>query len=628
MKKEYLEKLKQKLSKLSEDEKKQRDLYLRRLATGEVYGPNTGYPSIDKIWLKEYPEIAILEDCPQQTMYEMLKESIVGHEDDVILVFDMGNKENSVDITGRELLHNIDVLANNLQKKGIKEGQYVAASFANSPEPIYLLYALNKIGAVMCPIDPRTNVLNLVSDLNDLKVSVYVGITDTYKNFKKANKMIKNRIDHDDVYIVPVVKSLNNKKLNFAYKLSRAIKGNFTIKKEKAWDELFVENKSSSNFPNYTKNKLALICYTGGTTGIHKGVKISNDSMNSMVFSHKYLVENINRGDIFMNILPQFMIFGMFTIHLALCRGLKTHLLIDSSPEHFVDNLIRLNPAIAFGGPVHWETLINNPKIFEGSFSNLRAPVSGGEKLSKAKEEAINKELELAGAQEDMWIGYGASELSGSVTLKRGKRDKNGTIGKMHIYDTAMFVNPETGEELMYNEIGEYYISTPSFMMGYLNKPEEDSKAIYIDENGLKWFKSGDLGLIDEEGNIKLTGRKKRMFVCGLDNVYPFVLEELINTIDNVKKCAVVNIPDDVLREIPKAHIVLKEDTIEKRKETILKIQKLITENISKNVVPRQFQFDEKLLYTPNGKIDFERIRQIDIENIEMQENHKLIKGK
>ncbi len=627
MTKEDLIALKEKISKLSEEELKKRNLYLRGLANGTIQGPPVGYASIDRLWLKEYPEESILEECPHQTMYEMLKESISGYEDDIILVFDMGSKKNSTEISGRELLEKIDLLASNLQKKGIKPGQRVATSFANTPEAVYMLYALNKIGAIMCPIDPRANAYNIQSDLNDLQASVYVGITDTYKEFRKANNKLKNQLNEDNIYIVPAVKSLNNKVIKFVYKLSRALQGNFTIKKEQAWDHLF-DYATNCNFNDISgsEDQLAVICYTGGTTGVHKGVKISNASMNNMVFSHKYLVENINRGDIFMDILPQFMIFGMFTIHLALCRGLKTHLLLDSAPEHFVDNLIRLNPAIAFGGPVHWETLIDNPKLVKDSLTNLCAPVSGGEKLSKAKEEAINVALEKAGAKEDMWIGYGASELSGSVTLKRGKRDRNGTIGKMHVYDNAMIIDPETKEELMYNQIGEFYISTPSLMMGYLNMPDEDQKAIFTDEYGTRWFRSGDLGLADTEGNIELTGRQKRLFVCGVDNVYPFILEELINTIDNVKKCAVVNIPDDVLREIPKAHIVLIEDTPEKRQKVILQIEKLVIEKISKNVIPRQYQFDEQLLYTPNGKIDFEEIRRLDLEQLKNEHQNTKIK--
>ncbi len=603
MEKQDLINLKTKISKLSDKEKKLRDLYLRRLANGELQGQPVGYPSIDKLWLKEYPEQAIIEEFPKQTLYDAICESIKDHENDIFLIFYLNDKE-QVEITGRELLDNIELVADNLLKRGINPKDKVAISFANTPESIYVMYALNKIGAVICPIDPRSNLFNLEHDLIDLDAKTYIGILDTAKTAKKVAK----KVHLENIIFVSPLNALKNTKLKKAYELLQMFKGNFTIKKAEKWRTLTSSsNLDNETYPNFQDNQVAIICYTGGTTGIHKGVEITNEAMNNLIYSHKYLVNNIDRQDTFMNILPQFMIFGLFTVHLAICRGLKTYLLVDSSPENFVKHLVDINPAMAFGGPIHWETLIDNPLLAKGSLSNLRVAVTGGEKLPLAKEVKINETLKKIEAPEELWNGFGASELSGSVTLKRGKRDRDGTVGKLHVYDNAMVVDEE-GNELLYGEIGELYILTSSLMNGYYNNATETENAIYVDEHGQRWFRTGDLALIDLDGNIEITGRKKRLFVSGVVNVYPFAIEEIVSSLPNVKKCLVTNVPDPVLRDVPKIHIVLENDTEENRKTIIKLIKKEILEKLFKEAIPKYFEFHEELLYTPNGKIDYKTI--------------------
>lgn len=382
------------------------------------------------------------------------------------------------------------------------------------------------------------------------------------------------------------------------------------------WKSVCKHMNNKSTYPPYSLDKLAVISYTGGTTGVHKGVLLSNDALNILVHSHKYIMGDVGRGDRFMDILPQFMIYGIFSLHLALCMGLKTYLLIDSSPKNFVDNLIRINPAMVFGGPVHWETLIDNPKLTSNCLSNMKSPVSGGEKLPLSKEKILDDVLIKAGSQGCMCNGYGASELGGSVTLKLGKQSAAGTVGKLHVFDNAKIVSPDTGEELSYNEVGELYITTPSLMLGYFKRESEEEKAIVKDQDGVRWFVTGDLAKIDENGDIEITGRRKRLFVCGLNNVYPPEMEELINTIPNVKSCVVVNVPDREFREVPKVHMVLENDTEESRTTVIKLVKKCISENIGKEVLPRYYEFHAELLHTPNGKIDFEGIRKQDMKKM------------
>ena len=350
--------------------------------------------------------------------------------------------------------------------------------------------------------------------------------------------------------------------------------------------------------------------------------------MNTLVFAHKYLVPNVKRKDKFVNILPQFMIYGLFTMHLGLCLGFETHQMLDPSPDKFVDYLIKINPAVAFGGPVHWERLIDNPKLKKDSLTNMKTPISGGESLPRVKEEKISLALKNAGSKVPICNGFGASELGGSVTVNYGKDWEAGTVGKLHIFDNAKIIDPVTKEELPYDREGELLISTPALMMGYLNNPEEEKKAISVDEEGIRWFDTGDIASMNRKGNITIKGRSKRLFVCGVDKVYPPEMEEIISKIPNIEKCAVVNVPDEVLREVPKVHAVLKEDTEEARKKATDNIIISISEKVGESVVPKYFEFHDDLIYTSNGKIDFDGLRKKDLEEMSKNNPTKIIKNK
>ncbi len=605
----------------SKKEQQQRNIYLRKLLTGQIQGPLTGKPSIDKPHLKFYPEEALKQELPETTMYDYMYKLNKDHLDEIALIFDTGFDETK--ITYRELFENIDIVAKNLKKKGIKKNDKVALSFANTPESAYCIYALNKIGATACLIDPRITPYNLERDLKDLQAKMFIGVSESYNSLKQ----VKNKVGMKNIVIVPTIQSSSNKKMKNLYISSKILNGSHPLRLNKQWSNLIAKNHTVNIQPESNeKDKVAVISYTGGTTGIHKGVKLSNDAMNNMVFAHNYVMGDIERGAKFMNILPQFMIYGIFTLHLGLCRGFENHILLDSSPEHFVDNLIRINPAMAFGGPVHWETLINNPKITANCFSNMRAPVSGGEKLPLAKEKEISKALLKGGSQQKMCNGYGASELGGSVTLKEGDKNKDGTIGRLHVYDNAKVVNPKTEEELSYHESGELWISTPSIMLGYYNRDDETEKALIKDETGTTWFKTGDLAEIDENGDIQLTGRSKRLFVCGLNNVYPPEMEELIYSIPLVKQCVVVNVPDEELREVPKVHLVLNQDNEENRKKVTEMIPSLISERIGEEVLPHYYEFHDNLKHTLNGKIAYEEIRKDDLKQMKLQKPKEMIK--
>ena len=169
----YLVEYKNKLANLSEEEKVLRDLYLRKLHTGEIQGPTLGYPSIDKVWLKYYTEDAIKASIPKMSVYDYLKQCNLNYESNIALSY-FGKK-----ITFEELFLHIDDTAYSLKKLGLKKGDIITISLPNIPEAVYLFYACSKIGVIANMVDPRTSSDGIKKYIDEVN-SKYVVIVDMY----------------------------------------------------------------------------------------------------------------------------------------------------------------------------------------------------------------------------------------------------------------------------------------------------------------------------------------------------------------------------------------------------------------------------------------------------------------
>lgn len=626
MTKEELIKLKEDISALSEEDKKERDLYLRGLANGDIQGPPVGYPSIDKPWLKHYPTSAVTDCVPTGSMYDYLYSCIKDSPNDVLIEF-CGRK-----ITAGEILRNIDSHENYLKMVGIKEGDVVALALANQPESVYFIYALNKMGAIPCNIDPRLNADDIKRDLVSSGAKSFIGIPDTYSKVKQISK----NYSLDNIFIVSPLNSSANSIVFNAVKLMLNVKdimhGNYVINKSHKLKMINLFDGDRDNaFSNENVNKrdqLAVIVHTGGTTGKHKGVHISNGAINTTVDQHKYLMENVEYGDTLYNPMPAFMSYGMTTMHLCLCSRLHMYMMPTSSPKTFGKEIKDMKPNIIYGGPIHYQSgRMSKDLKKEGDYlSNTKIAVSGGEKINLEEEKRNNEFYKKRGFQDEIFNGYGASEMCGVFSVKQGKKNSLGSVGYPFPKNSVCIVDPDTKEELYgENNIGELLLSGESLMLGY-DIPEESNKVIH---DG--WFNSGDLGYINEDGELFITGRKKRQFVSGVDKVYCPLIEEIVESLPMVEKCVVVGVSDDDLRKVPYIFIELSKEyqNVGFEAEIEEQIKKLVQNHINKSSVPRFFDFSNKILYTSQGKIDFVSMEKEAEQNItNQQQNMKKRKTK
>ena len=591
-------------------------------------------PSKLNLNMNFYNEEAKTATIPEESEYNFLYERNKNYMNNIALSFA------NLDITYEELHTKIDEYARSLYKRGVRENDIIALSVANTPEAIYLNYALNKLGAIIVPVNPLDKDYKIMQDLKVVKPKMFIGLNDTYKKIKSAS-------DNLDIILFPYTKSLDNNLIKVLYSVKQVLSGNFLISLDNNLSYILKKYSNTEDvvYPPHKINKVGDIMFTGGSSGTHKGVMLSENGINAVVKSLDY-VTNLTPGEKFMGNLPMFMAFGKLAMHYALCKSLHVDLTLKPLPKDFKEELYRTKPAGVFAWPIQWENFINSifteitgndekidfslnknedyKKYLENlkrlvekcdknklDLSWLKMGVSGGEQLKMFTEVLCSMLFEELGAKDVLWNGLGMTEMWAPVSVKMGKKNSNGTVGVVIPFNNQMIIAPVTKEELGFNKEGLLCVTGPGMMQGYYNN-EEETKNSFIYKDSTKWLLTGDIALVNESGEIVYVDRAKRSFVCGIENIYPQRIENLLSSIPEIRESIVTKIKDNDMQYVPKYHISLYDEStdIDSLKN---KIHKLISKTLGDNNQARYYEFYyEPLTRTANGKLDPKPYQEFD----------------
>lgn len=603
-----LDNYKKSIANLSINDQKLRDLYLRDLALGKIMGPTTGYASIDKPWLQFYDEEAIKKDFDPMSAYQLMESRNIGHENEIAIEY-FGRK-----ITYGELLKNIDETAKALLEFGIGKGDMVLMSLPNTPEAEYLFYALNKIGAVANCIDPRSSVDSIREEIEHFNIKNIFDIDVIYgkvKDFPKDINIVNVSPFESMPFGIKQLAKLKSKKINID---DRTITWNNFIKLAK-------KSKLEKVEPCYEANKLAAIVHTGGTTGTPKGVMMTNEEMNGLIYQMMYGYTEFERGQRFINFMPTFIALGLNnSTHLSACLGLHSYMIPSFEPEDMPDLLLKYKPNIFLCGPMHLPIIMRNEKVQQSDLSFLQVICSGGEKLPEKIQSDFQEFLKEHKSKANMWIGYGATETSAGIACMKNNCFTYDSVGIPYLKNTVAVYDPATGEEICgYNKAGEFRINAPTIMEGYSGKHSgETDDVISVDGFGRKWYHSGDIGHISEDGHLYIDGRMKQIIMRKAFKIYPQVIEQLILKNPNVQECAVVGVYDDDEFRVPVANIVLK-DQDSKNDEDKNAVVEFVDEQVAKELPEYStlagYNFVSALPRTAIGKVDFKALEKKGIES-------------
>lgn len=593
--KEYREKI----SKLSSEERKKRDLYLKGLATGSICGPQTGKPSIDKPWLKYHSDEAILCDIPKKTIYQNLFDNSQNHLSDIAIMY-FGRK-----ITYEQLFANIDDVAKALSACGLKYGDVITLLSVTTPEAIYLFYAANKMGITINLLDPRTNE-SRIKEMCDETNSKYVFVIEQY------GEKIKNALKNSDCKIVDLSAF---ESLPLGLKMLAKFK---TIKNKgvnQKWND-FIKCKENMPVPKtvpFDENHTACIDYTGGTTGIPKGAKLTDYNMNAITTQYSVLDVGIERGQKMLNIMPMFLAYGINMLNMSLNVGVTNVLIPNFKVDELDKFMLKYKPEHFMGVPVHFEYLLKSEKMDGVDLGYWKTPAAGGDSTALTIEQRMLDFLKNHNSSSKFMKGYGLTEMSSAAATTTISANSLGSVGIPLVKNNFCVRSFDSDQECRYNELGELYITGPSMMQEYFNNPEETQKAIVINENGERELHTGDIGYIDENGLLFIKDRKKRVIIRpDGHNVFPSTIENVIRRHPAVKNCAVIKskATESISGSWAKAVVVLKDEYLGQEDLVEEELKALCLENLPERDVAQFYSFVDSLPYTGSGKVDTLKLEQ------------------
>lgn len=491
------------------------------------------------------------------------------------------------EITYKELDRMMDKAAQGLIDLGVKKGDRVALHMQNCPAFVISYFGAQRAGAVTVPFNPMFKGAELEYELNDCGAETLIGEDTLYGEVEK----IRNKTSLKNVILASLTDYLPEKPVFLAAGERKAMKRSFDA--TTPFIE-FLERAKDEPVNNVTDMKadLAILQYTGGTTGMPKGAMISHEALSCAATGSASWFR-LREDDVVLGVTPFFHTMGQqVTMAAPLVAGSHIVLLTRFVPEIVAQVIDHYRCSFWVGAPTMFTALVNMPGVERYNFNSFRILVTGGADISTALQDKI-KELS---PRSTLLEGYGLTEClpQGGVVTPAYRR-KPGFLG-IPQYDLKI-MDEETGtREMPPNEKGEIAIKALTMMKGYWNKPEETKKVLRND-----WLFTGDIGVMDEEGYVKILGRDKEMLKCSGFSVFPTEVENLLYRHPAVKECAVIGITDAYRGQTPKAFIILKPDYL--GKVTVGDMLEWSKENMAAYKAPRVIQFMEELPKSAAGKV-------------------------
>jgi len=555
--------------------------------------------STEKFWTKSYdPHVPKTLQYPTEDLGTILSKSMEQFPDRIGFYF-MDNE-----ILFKDVLKSAQIFATFLQKNGLKKGDIVAMNIPNLPQYLFALYGTFLAGGVSTGLSPLLSPVEMIFQLSDCKAKFVVTLDILYE---KVYPKILEKLPDLEVIIptnVSEYMGLPKIKVILGKMLKKIPKGKINPWPGKKVVPFLEVMKTPADFKKVNidaKKDLALIQYTGGTTGTPKGVEITHFNLVANMFQFDKWLNRKKGTDITMSAFPYFHIAGLF-IGIFLTYIASTHVIIANprDTDHMINDIIKRKPTCFGNVPTLFLMIQRNPKskdIPPSTLDHINLYVSGAAPFPAEAVKNFEKEFHTENKFVEV---YGMTESAVLVTVNPalGKK-KIGTVG-LPLPDTDIkLVDIETGKEVPIGQPGEILLKGPQITRGYYKKPEATAKT-YVGG----WVHTGDVGVFDEEGYLKIVDRTKDMLSVSGFKVYSVHVEDILTKHPDIQLIAIVGLPDPDRpgSEIVKSVIQLKPG-IEPTEDVKASILKYAQENLAKYEVPKVWEFREELPTTMVGKV-------------------------
>lgn len=543
----------------------------------------------EKVWLKNYPEdIPKTIKLPEIPVCQFLTDSYNASPNKIAIHF-LGK-----DLTFKEVYESANKFANYLRSLGVEKGDRVAIYLPNCPQAVIAYFGTMYVGAIVVQTNPLYTERELQYQMADSGAKVILSMDILYPRVMKVIK--ETQIEN---VIVTGIKDYLPFPKNLIYPFIQKKQYGFSVKVEHSGsNHLFTEIIKTGKATPVTdetfdfENDLALLQYTGGTTGFPKGVMLTHKNLVANTkMCHAWLSQTTDGEESVLGILPFFHVYGMTTVLIISIMARNRMVLLPKfDAEATLKTIDKQKPTLFPGAPTMYIGLLNHPDLEKYDLSSIKACLSGSAPLPVEIQEKFET---LTGGK--LVEGYGLTETSPVTHANFIWSDRiSGSIGVPWPDTDSVILRSGETEVLPPGEIGEIAIKGPQVMKGYWNRPEETA-ATFSDG----WFLTGDLGYMDENGYFYVVDRKKDMIIAGGFNIYPREVEEVLYEHEAIQECVVAGIPDPYRGETVKAYIVLKEGKDVSEKE----LNEFCRQNLASYKVPRFYEFRTELPKTAVGKI-------------------------
>ena len=569
-------------------------------------------PAVKTPWIKNLGDVPAHLTYERRSMYRAVEEIAEKYPNHTAYIF-MGKKT-----TYRALIQEIHVCARAFKSIGIRPGDKVTLAMPNCPQTVVAFYALNLVGAVANMIHPLSSEKEIEFYLKASGSISAVTLDQFYHKFEA----IRQNVDLDNI-IIASIKDALAQPIKAGYMLTEGRKQQKIPKDAPIlrWNEFLRRGRAyhwkyqAETDPDST----AVILYSGGTTGITKGILLSHMNFNALAAQIIATNPFFRPGDRMLAVMPMFHGFGLgVSIHSMLSSGGCCILVPRFTAESYAKLLIKYRCNLIAGVPTLYEALLRLPKMKDADLSCLKGVYSGGDSLSVELKKRFDKFLYDHHAVVQVREGYGTTECVTASCLTPSHMAKEGSIGLPFPDTYYKIVRPGTQEEVPYGEDGEICLSGPTVMLGYMDNPEETAQTLQTHADGLTWVHTGDLGFMDADGFVYFKQRIKRMIVTSGYNVYPSQLENVFDAHELVQMSCVIGVPDPLKMQKVKAFIMLKPGVPadQNTKDTLMAYAK---KNIAKYALPYDIEFRSELPKTLVGKVAYRVLEEEELARQQAQ---------
>ncbi len=544
----------------------------------------------EKPWLKRYDEgVPHHIDYPEIPVYQLLEENAHKHPEALCTIF-KGAK-----ISFQEMSETTDRLAAGLAELGVKKGERVGIFMPNTPQFVMAYFAILKAGGVVVAINPLYSAREIEHQVNDAGIEVMVAMSNFYTMIKKVQPKTKIR-----TVIVTNIKEALPSILAFLFTLTKEKQGGFRVQLEDGdfWMQDLINKHEPEDRPEVEigSDDVALLQYSGGTTGISKGAIALHRNLVANAYQIRGWMINAEDGkETVLMAIPLFHVYGMVAGMLFAMRVGAAMVMVPNPRdlEDLLVNIQKYKTTIFPGVPTLYNAINNHPDVLAGKYdlSTIKACISGSAPLMRETKEKFE---ELTGGV--VFEGYGLSEAPTATHCNPTLgENRTGSIGMpFPDVDCRIVSLDDEVTVLPPGEVGELVIKGPQVFNGYHNMPTETANAL---REG--WLYTGDIARMDEDGYFYIVDRKKELIKPGGYQVWPREVEEVISEHPNVLEVGVAGIPDPYRGETVKAWIVVKPGETLTQEE----VKDWCRERLAKYKVPSDVEFRDELPKTTVGKI-------------------------